>query len=112
MNTAVPSTRGTFVPTSLTNNSSGKDSSRSFVARIVRPFFQVAITTKITTPIKRGSQPPCGIFVRFEARNVPSTTRSTPPNDTTLNRLHPNRAPAIEQNNTVVVIIVIVTATP
>jgi hypothetical protein len=76
------------------NSRSGPSAFSLARVTISRPFSQVVITVKATTPMSSGSHAPCTSLVTFAARNIRSTSRSKPPPVKTTHSGHFHRVRA------------------
>ena len=93
-----------------TGSGSADSSSRSRISR--RPFAQVVRTVKLTSATSSGNQPPSGILVMLDAKNVPSTIRNVPMVAAASRRFHFQTWKTSTANISVVISIVPVTAIP
>ena len=113
MNTAVPGTRtGGRAASDFTKSSGDSAPSRNRELRMKRPLRHVVISVKTTPAMTSGNHPPSTILKRFATRNDRSGMRNAIVIAPAVSRLQPRRSRATTYASTVVMIIVMLTATP
>ncbi len=92
--------------------SGGSADSSSRAASALRPRRQLAKTTKTAAATASGNQPPCATLTMLAPKNARSTTRNVAVTPAAGQSFHPQTRRATTKARSVVMIMVVVTATP